>query len=140
MKTIIFVLLLVMSLSSCHEVAPGFLKAEGAHYRVDSLVVKATLDPVLDRDRIEKRLAWESEEIEGVLGTPQVRYEIADVRPDEGNVGDGNAGEQVKMLGKGKVRMECDHTVSEGIYWVDVLIYNEGHRLVKKSLLKLIVK
>ena len=135
MKTVVFVLLFLAGLSSCHKVDPGFLKAEGAHYQVDSLVVKAELDPVADRERIEKELPWQSEDVDGVLGTPQVRSEIAGVHPDEGNVG-----EQVRMSGKGRISVAYDHSIPAGVYWVDVLIYNEGHSLVKDSLLRVVVK
>lgn len=140
MRNIIYTILsigLVVCLYSCDKTAVGNLKTDNAVYTPDSLVIKAVLDTVVDQERIEKEMPYQSGEIQQVSGTDPKEYLLNAVHADNGFIG---AEQQIRMVQKGKIQIEYDHTLPVGIYVLDIEVRNEGHAQVLKSVFRVIVR
>lgn len=140
MKNLTILITLISAfLMGCEKQEIGYLHADVAEYRPDSLVIKAILNPddPEDLDRITKEQPWQSEEIEGIQGTAQIHYTINAVHPDNGY---NDALSQFTVVGKGKIQIEYNHTLPIGDYTIDLKIWNEGHSVIKYAIFKIIVE
>ena len=140
MKTIIITVILTLSLftfSGCHDITPGYLKADDAGYTPDTLVVKAVLDAEQDKDRIDRQEPWQSSTIDGVQGTFPITYSIKAIHTTDGN---SEAAKQIGMQGKGIITIPFDHTIPAGRYTLDVRIRNEGYTVDKDSIFTVIIQ
>lgn len=133
MKQTILAIIIGFSLSACHQIDAGFLKPENAHYLIDSLVVISGLHPESNPDTV-----FQSQTIEGVLGTPQIFYKIQNIHTNPEHQAQAA---QIKLLGKGQITVYGDNTLPVGaVYYLDLLIHNEGHSYIKESPIRVIVK
>lgn len=140
MKNIIYTILFigfVVCLYGCDKTAVGYLKTDNAVYTPDSLVVKAILDPIVDQKQIEKEMPYQSGEIQQVSGTDPKKYSLNAVYADNGFIG---AEQQIRIVQKGKIQIEYNHTLPVGIYVLDIEVRNEGYTQVLKSVFKVIVR
>ena len=129
MKTIIYSIFLLLSLTACHEVKVGFLETAEARYKPDVLEVKKVLDPVEDADRIARKFNWVSYPIDGVQGTYPMYMKIYAVRTEE-------SGDTAKFLAETKVRgdgtfdIPFDNEIPAGKYIVTLKVENEGYSAI----------
>lgn len=138
-NTILLMIAVSTLLMGCEKQQVGYLHHDSAGYRPDSLTIKASLNLQIPEDsiRIATEMPWQSGEIEGVQGTAQIHYEIADIHPDNGY---SNAINQFKTVGKGIIQIEYNHTLPVGDYTIDLEIWNEGHSVTKYSIFKVKVE
>lgn len=134
---ILFIIGLVACLQGCDKTAVGYLKTDNAVYTPDSLVVKAVLDVVEDAEQIEKEMPYQSGEIQQVSGTDPKEYLLNAVHTDNGFIG---AEQQIRIVQKGKIQIEYNHTLPVGIYVLDIEVRNEGHAQILKSVFRVIVQ
>ena len=81
---------------------------------------------------IEKKLPWSTARIEGVLGTEPIRYSIAGITSEGGDV-DIFMSELV-IYGGGRMQLPFEVKAPKGEYHVSILIENEGYsKLVENA-------
>ena len=69
---VIFISLILLVVSACHDVKEGYLKVDHACYGSDTLFVRTELDPMYDyndQTRLDNEAPWVTTNISGVLGT-----------------------------------------------------------------------
>lgn len=143
MKTIFLILmitLLGLLISSCHEISVGFLETNKASYNPDSLVVRKTLDPVLDEIRIENGAPWVSIKMEGYLGTEQINFSIESVTSVGNEDGAAEFMKDLSIRGGGALVYPQGTNVPAGRYVVSVRLTNPGYSQVVKDCFTFIVK
>ena len=136
---IIGIILFSGLLCSCGNTTTGYLKPENAHYDPDTTVFKAMLDPENPDDarQLELQYPFSSNEVQGVLGTQPVYYDIYTITCDKSTA---EAIGQFYMSGKGKIQLPYDHTVPVGRYHCSLKIWNETKCYYTDEILTIIVK
>lgn len=134
---LIIPILLCFAIPGCEHITIGYLFTDNLSYTPDSLVIKAELDPVIDKEQITNQIPWQSPALEGVQGTAPISYTIERVRTADGNP---DKVSQFKMVRKGIIELPWDHTVPPGKYIFTIRVTNEGRSIVKDSVFTIIVK
>ena len=138
LRNIIIALIVTIALYSCNDKTVGYLELANAEFAPDSLVIKTTLDPVEDADRIELQYPWVSTKIQGVLGTRPIFYMIENVYSETGDVS--RFLEKAEIRGDGAFEIPLEHGIPQGEYKIDLRVYNEGYSEVLSSAFRIIVK
>ena len=64
-QTILFLFVMVLAFSACHDVKIGYLKADNAEYYPDSLVVETDLSKV-SQNKVDNDAPWVTNTISGM--------------------------------------------------------------------------
>ena len=139
MRKYVFILLLVVIATSCHDVKVGYLEAENAVYVPDSLVVELEWD-AQNNTRFENEADWVSSGIQGVLGTAPISYRITNVKV-VGSEGNADALKAVcTMNGGGIFIVPFHHEIPKVTYLLSIEISNKDYSCCKDDIFKIIVK
>ena len=129
MKQIILLLTLILSLGACHDIPIGYLQTEEAKYIPNEMTIRRELDPTKSPDNQILRTGadWASTDIQGILGTNPIVYEVIDVKASNG----GNTElfmEQIKIKGTGRFIFPSEGIKApNGTYLISIRISNEGY-------------
>lgn len=138
MKHLIYILFLFMAAAACDKTDVGYLEVENANYDPDTMYVYQYPNPNLEEDRIERQYPWVSPQMQGVLGTLPISYEIAGVHTSDGDVA--SFAKEVKLRGDSCFEIPFENSLKKGTYYIDVRIFNRGYSFVRDTLLTLIVQ
>ena len=117
---------------SCDDITKGYLETESAEYLVDTLRIRSDPD---SKDSIP----YQSQEIQGIIGTFPIYYGIEAVRDQTGQkVADGIAS-QVRVVLKGMIQIEKNHTIPVGTYTIDLRVWNLGRSFVCRGIYTVVV-
>lgn len=136
---IIIVLVLMVFVTGCHDVAEGFLETGMATYKPDTLVVRKTLDPELDAIRIANGAPWISIQMEGYLGTEPINFSIESVTSVGNEAGAAEFMKHLTVRGAGALVYPQGTNVPTGRYIVSVRLDNPGYSQVVKDCFTFIV-
>ena len=89
---------------SCDDITKGYLETGEAGYVTDTLRIALAPD---SRDSIP----YQSEKIQGVIGTFPIYYELAALRDDSGREVEAVIASQVEVVLTGVFRIARDHTI-----------------------------
>ena len=92
---------------SCDDITKGYLETGEAGYVTDTLRIALAPD---SRDSIP----YQSEKIQGVIGTFPIYYELAALRDDSGREVEAVIASQVEVVLTGVFRIAKDHTIPVG--------------------------
>lgn len=141
MKYIFLLLLVITSLSACHTTTIGYLRADGASFNPDSLIIRKELDPddPTDRVRIQNNAPWVTTKIQGMLGTAPINYRLLNVKATEG--GDASVFRQeITVRGIGIMQVPLKFNAPKGRYLISLEVYNEDHTAELKDIFTFIVQ
>ena len=138
---VIFISLVLLAISACHDVKEGYLKVDNARYGTDTIYVRTVLDPndYNDNTRLENEAPWVSTNISGVLGTEPLMYEYVRVQASEG----GDAGlfaRDITVGGCGKIQIPLVPTAPKGTYLVTLRVSNDGYSAILPDVITIIIK
>lgn len=137
---ILFVTLLGYSFCGCQDIKEGFLQVDKASYTPDTLVVRKTLDPVLDAVRIQNGAPWVSIKMEGYLGTEPIDFSIESVTSVGNEAGAAEFMKKLTIRGAGALVYPQGTDVPAGRYVVSVRLTNSGYSRVVENAYTFIVK
>lgn len=137
-KVIIIVFSILLFIGCTDDVKVGYLETDNAEYTPDYLIVRKTPNPVLDEIRIENNAPWVSDGIQGVEGTLQIFYEIANVRSSDGDAQ--KMLDELIIRGGGVFNLPLENDVPVGHYLISIRIYNEGYSFIKNDVFTIIVE
>lgn len=136
-------LISLISLSSCHNMPVGYLKAENAGYEPDTLVVYKEVDEYAPQ--VTDNSPWTSYAIQGVAGTVPITYEFYDVEATEG----GDAAAFRQAIQEGTIRLQgsliqvfyaASKNLPEGRYSISLKVQNEDHSALLPHIFTVIIK
>ena len=142
---ILFIFIAILAFTGCHDVKIGFLKAEGAEYVPDSIVIPAKLvtaeeNPwTNDQIRIDNNSPWVTNAISGVLGTEPLQYEFVSVEATEGGDADLFV-KEIVVRGHGRMEVPLRPTAPKGRYKVTLKVSNEGHSAILPDIFTFIIE
>ena len=111
---------------SCDDITKGYLETGEAGYVTDTL----------SRDSIP----YQSEKIQGVIGTFPIYYELAALRDDSGREVEAVIASQVEVVLTGVFRIAKDHTIPVGTYRADLRVWNLGRSFVLPGIYTIVVE
>ena len=117
---------------SCDDITKGYLETDEAGYVTDTLRIAA--DPG-NGDTIP----YQSEKIQGVIGTFPIHYELAALRDDSGREVGAGITSQVEVVLTGVFRIAKDHTIPVGTYRADLRVWNLGRSFVLPGIYTIVV-
>lgn len=126
-------ILLGIGFFSCDDITKGYLEVAEAGYATDTLFI--ALDPG-SRDSIP----YQSEVIQGVIGTFPIFYELAAVRDERGQAVDVSVASQIKVVRKAAFEIAKDHTIPVGGYTLDLRVWNMGRSFILEGIYTLVVQ
>lgn len=131
MKKYINAILFLLIIVSCNDMKVGFLDAEYAVYKPNTMTVRKELDMDnrKDKERFEKKAHWVSPAIQGVQGTAPMFVTIHDVRTEGG----GDVSKFLKyttVRGNGQFDVDFENDIPVGKYFVTLKIENEGYNVI----------
>lgn len=141
-KYILYIIILTGIAAACDKVPVGYLDAANGEYTPDSLVIKSVLNPddPDDAKRIEFQIPWQSNPIQGVAGTPQLRFSVTLVTDENGNTF-ADALSQIYLVGaKARITVGYDHTIPAVRYKLSLKASNEDHEQDYPEIFTLIVE
>lgn len=124
--------LAVIGIYGCNDITKGYLEVAEAGYVTDTLFI--TLDP-----RCTDSIPYQSEEIQGVIGTFPIYYELEAVKDRSGEPADAGIVSQIAVVRKGVFQIAKDHTIPVGIYRFDLRVSNLGRSFVLADVYTLVV-
>lgn len=138
-------LVLLLSLTACHDMKVGYLQTENASYTPDT--VYAYRNPAEDDNmHYEKDTPWLSPRIQGVAGTNPINYKYYSVKVKEG----GDAGLFVQAVQNGEIQVQGAGLIllfpsavgklPDGIYTLSIRVYNEDHSDILEDAFTYVVK
>ena len=139
---VIFISLILLVVSACHDVKEGYLKVDHACYGSDTLFVRTELDPMYDyndQTRLDNEAPWVTTNISGVLGTEPLEYEFVSVKASEG----GDAvlfAQDITVGGCGKIQIPLVPTAPKGTYLVSIKVSNGDHSAILSDVITIIIK
>ena len=142
-KYILYIIILTGIAAACDQVPVGYLDAANGEYTPDSLVIKSVLNPddPDDAKRIEFQSPWQSNPIQGVAGTPQLRFCITSITDEKGNASPDAVLSQIYLVGaKARITVGYDHTIPAGRYKLSLKVSNEDHEQDYPEIFTLIVE
>lgn len=132
MKTIITAILIAFALYACDDLEKGCLETQDAGYVTDSMTI--CLYP-----QTTDTIPYQSEPIQGVLGTFPIQYEIAALHDSTGQSVPGEIQSQVRSVLNAVIQIERNHTIPVGRYGIDLQISNMHGSVTLKDIFTLIV-
>lgn len=141
MKNSIYIFLIILSAMfvNCQDIPVGYLVTDNAQYLPDTMVVRLQMDETLDAYRMHNMAPWVSPQLQGVIGTPPIEYEVIDVKATEG----GNAElfqHLISVRGGGRMEFPLISDITPGRYTVSLRIWNEGHSGIVEDVFTFIVE
>lgn len=127
------VTLAVIGFYSCNDITKGYLEVGEAGYATDTLSI--AYDP-----GSTDSVPWQSEEIQGVIGTFPIYYELAAVKDGAGRAADAGIASQIAVVRKGVFQVAKDHTLPPGTYRLDLRVWNLGRSFVLPDVYTLVVR
>lgn len=118
---------------SCDDITKGYLETGEAGYVTDTLRIALAPD---SRDSIP----YQSEKIQGVIGTFPIYYELAALRDDSGREVEAVIASQVEVVLTGVFRIAKDHTIPVGTYRADLRVWNLGRSFVLPGIYTIVVE
>lgn len=128
MKTILILIATITAffLYSCDDVTKGYLETAQAEYSTDTLQIYLEESPT-------DSIPWQSESIQGTIGTFPITYEIAAVRDSTGTIVPPEISAQFRLVLKAVIQIERNHTIPVGRYSIDLAVNNiHGTELLPK--------
>lgn len=137
----IFLLLSVVILGfiGCHDVTVGYLVTENASYDPDTLVIRKTPDPKLDRIRIQYNSPWVNTKIQGYEGTQQINFAIESVTSTAGEEAAKVFMDELLIFGAGVMNYPLENNAEPGRYTVSIRIFNRGYSQIVEDAFTFIV-
>lgn len=86
---------------------------------------------------LDKNIPWTSTTIEGILGTNPIRYEIVEIKSDEGDVHD--LRKYLEVGGGGRIILSSKVNSPKGKYVVSLSVSNEGQRFILNDIYTIIL-
>lgn len=117
---------------SCDDITKGYLEMGEAAYVTDTLFI--TLQP-----GSADSIPYQSEEIQGIIGTFPIYYEIVAVKDGEGKAVDAAVASQVEMVRKAVVQIAKNHTIPAGTYTIDLRVWNLGRSFTLEGVYTVVV-
>ena len=134
----LYILFVLLSFVACDKTKVGYLEVDKANYDPETMVVQKNPDAEEEADRIERKIPWVSSQIQGILGTFPIHYEIAGVHTSDGDIA--SFKKEVKLRGDSCFEVPFENSIKNGTYYIDVNIYNRGYSRVRDSLFVIIVE
>ena len=85
-------------------------------------------------------MPYQSEKIQGVIGTFPIHYELAALRDDSGREVEAVIASQVEVVLTGVFRIAKDHTIPVGTYRADLRVWNLGRSFVLPGIYTIVVE
>lgn len=130
--------LLVAGFAGCSEPQIGYLQTVNAVYVPDRMDIRLVLDEELDAYRIYNVAPWVSPQMQGVIGTNPIRYEIAGVESPDGDAAMFRA--LLTIRGGGRMEFPLVSDIPPGEYRISVRVSNEGHSRTLENIFTFDVK
>lgn len=124
---------------SCDEVPQGSHETENAVYTPDSIVIKAILDTIIDARIIKFEIPWQSNAIEGVLGTFPMTYKIIDIHSDT-DFDLQYALDLLYVRNNGVIIIPTNHKFPVGKYNMTIAVTNVTGTTILSDIFSIIVK
>ena len=137
-QTILFLFVMVLAFSACHDVKIGYLKADNAEYYQDSLVVETDLSKV-SQNKVDNDAPWVTNTISGMLGTEPLSYEFVSVRAIDGGDADIFA-KEIVVRGSGRMQFPLRTEAPKGRYIVTLKVSNEDYSAILPDVFTFILK
>ena len=137
-QTILFLFVMVLAFSACHDVKIGYLKADNAEYYPDSLVVETDLSKV-SQNKVDNDAPWVTNTISGMLGTEPLSYEFVSVRAIDGGDADIFA-KEIVVRGSGRMQFPLRTEAPKGRYIVTLKVSNEDYSVILPDVFTFILK
>lgn len=125
--------LLWTGLYSCDDITKGYLETGEAEYVTDTLRI------VLDPGSTDS-IPYQSEKIQGVIGTFPIHYELAALQDESGKEVETQIASQVRVVLTGVFQIEKNHTMPVGVYTVDLRVWNLGRSFVLPGIYTIVVE
>lgn len=138
MKQVIFIVFVLFAFAACEKTKVGYLEVDEASYDPNTMIVQKNPDAEEEADRIERKFPWVSSQIQGILGTFPIHYEIAGVHTSNGDIE--SFYKEVNLRGDSCFEVPFENSIKEGTYYVDVNIFNRGYSIVRDSLFVIVVE
>ena len=141
MKNCIYILALLFGglLVNCQDIPVGYLSTENAQYLPDTMFIRLELDETADAYRMHNLAPWVSPQLQGVIGTAPIEYEVVEVKATEG--GDAEMFRHlVSVRGGGRMEFPLISDITPGRYTVSLRVWNEGHSAIVKDVFTFIVE
>lgn len=134
MKTITLILItaLLIVLYSCEDIKKGYLETQDAEYVTDTLFM--CLNPSV-RDSVP----YQSESIQGIIGTFPITYEISSVRDSTGAIVPVEVSKQITVILTGVIEIPKAHTIPLGIYSIDLQVSNIHGKVILYNVYTIVV-
>ena len=141
MKRILFILSVIYcGLVSCDE-KEGYLITENAVYDPDTMIVRLTPDPEVDKVRIEYESPWQSLKMQGYEGTERIDFSVESVSSTVGEEAAATFMQELTILaGGGVMRYPYKGKSPVGRYTVSVRLTGPGYSQVVKDAFTFILK
>lgn len=135
MKTGILGMLILAGIAfhGCDDITKGYLETDEAGYTTDTL--RIVLDPG-NTDTIP----YQSERIQGIIGTFPIHYELAAFRNASGEETETGITSQIEMVLNGVFQIAKNHTIPEGTYTADLRVWNLGRSFVLPRIYTIVVE
>lgn len=133
------ILSFILMLEGCDTPQIGNLETDNAAYLVDSIVIKAQLDPIMDATKIKNQVPWQSNSIEGVIGTFPIHYYIVSIE-GTGDFDLEYALQTLYVRNDGTIVIPIDHKFAPGRYILTLEIRNIWGSVVKENIFTIIVQ
>lgn len=125
--------------TGCQDIPVGYLNAENAQYLPDTMIIRLELDETEDAYRMHNLAPWVSPQLQGVIGTAPLEYEVVEVKATEG--GDPELFQHlVSVRGGGRMEFPLISDITPGRYTVSLRVWNEGHSSIIKDVFTFIVE
>lgn len=118
---------------SCDNITKGYLEVAEAGYATDTLFITPDTGSA-------DSIPWQSEEIQGVIGTFPIYYALEAARDETGQAVDAAVASQIKVVRKGVFQIAKDHTIPAGAYALDLRVWNLGRSFVLPAVYTLVVR
>lgn len=135
MKTGILWMLILTGIAfySCDDITKGYLETDEAGYATDTL--RIVLDP-----GSTDTIPYQSERIQGIIGTFPIHYELAAFRNASGEETEDGITFQIEMVLNGVFQIAKNHTIPKGIYTADLRVWNLGRSFVLPGIYTIVVE
>ena len=144
-QIIIFLFVVIVAFTACHDVKVGYLRTEDAEYYPDTLVVRAKLVTKEenswnnDQNRIDNNAPWVTNSISGVLGTEPLQYEFVSVTASEGGDPDLFA-QEIVVRGCGMMQVPLRPLAPKGRYTVTLKVSNTDYSAILPDVFSFIIE
>lgn len=135
MKTgiILAIALAVTVFFSCSDITKGYLEVGEAGYVTDTLIIHPDSGS-------GDSIPYQSEKIQGVIGTFPIYYELAAVKDEDGKPVPEVIAAQISVVRKAIFQIAKDHTIPVGVYSLDLRIWNMGRSYVLTGIYTIVVE